>query len=192
MAAVSQCQNNLKQISLGIHQYHDVKRHLPYPRLCPAPWMGGADPYCTKLANANQYTGPAESWWCPYDNRPGSTVADVAAGYTPAGMIFPYVGNDARVFRCPDGYDRTPGSPTEGQRFQVSYALVPQMGGRNLAEYVGATVFEHDDAPHCPDAAAHFTAWPTTPEVRAARHAPTRHTGAFAFARSDGGVTVTR
>ena len=73
-ANVSACQNNMRQISLGIHMYHDQHHHLPYPRICPAPWQGGKDPLCTKLSSPAEYTGPDELWWCPYDNRPGTTV----------------------------------------------------------------------------------------------------------------------
>lgn len=190
-AASTQCQNNLRQIGIGIQHYHDVKKALPYPRLCPAPWLGGADPHCAKLAAPNQYTGSAEEWWCPYDNRPGATVVAALGDYRPGGLIFPYVGNDPRVFRCPDAFDRTPDSPTSGQRFQVSYALTARMGGRNLAEYIGATAFEHDDVPFCrTDGSNHFAAWPVGADVLADRHRPQRHNGAFAIARSDGSVSV--
>ena len=59
-ADVSVCQNNMRQIALGINMYHDTHRHLPYPRLCPAPWQGGKDPFCTMLSSPVEYTGPNE------------------------------------------------------------------------------------------------------------------------------------
>jgi prepilin-type N-terminal cleavage/methylation domain-containing protein len=193
-AASTSCQNNLRQIGIGIQHYHEVKKVLPHPRLCPTPWMGGSDPLCKTIITPGQYTGPAEQWWCPYDNRPGATPTAVAAGYQPGGLIFPYVGNEIRVFRCPDAFDRTPTSPTAGQRFQVSYALTPEMGGRNLAEYVGATASEHDDVPYCKaDGSNHaVVGWPATPDELSNRHRPQRHNGAFAIARSDGSVHVHR
>jgi hypothetical protein len=185
------CLNNLHQPSLAVHLFHDTNKHLPYPRLCPAPWQGGKDPFCLSAPPMTR-TGPAEVWWAPFDNRPGATFAGPAAGYQPAGMLLPFVGNSLKVFRCPDGFDRTPGSPTSGQSFQVSYALEPQMGGRNLAEYVGATIFEHDDAPVCFGPAVHVTAWSADAATKQARHRPTRHLGTLAIASHDGSVSVQR
>lgn len=158
----------------------------------PGPVAGGKDPFCTKLGSPAQYTGPNEQWWCPYDNRPGSTVTAAASGHQPTGMLLPYVGHTTKVFRCPDGFDRTPGSPTQGGTFQVSYALVPVMGGRRLGEYVGATLTEHDDLPFCRSPEAHFAPWPADAATRAARHAPTRHLGALSIARHDGSVSISR
>ena len=191
-ANTTACQNNMKQIALATHLFHDAHGHLPYPRLCPAPWQDGKDPYCAKLTSPGQYTGPNEQWWAPYDNRPGSTVTAAAADFQPAGMFLPFTGNTTKVFRCPDGFDRTPGSPTQGGTFQVSYALVPVIGGKKLGEYVGATLTEHDDLPACGSAAAHFAPWPADAGVRAERHAPKRHLGALSIARHDGSVSISR
>jgi hypothetical protein len=88
--------------------------------------------------------------------------------------------------------DRTPGSPTAGRPFQISYALIPQIGGRKLGEYTGAMLIEHDDAPVCPVPAAHYTEWPADPAARAARHAPKRHLGALSIAAHDGSVSISR
>lgn len=182
------CKNNLRQLALGLHLYYDAHKVLPHARTCPAPWQGGADPLCLKCAPQNVHTGPGETWWCPYDNRPGSTVT-AATGPPPPGALSPFVENSVRVFRCPDATDRTPGSPTRGAAFQISYAINPQIGGKALREAGGAVlVFEHDDLPVCAGAAAHFTAWPADPTARADRHAAKRHSGAAHSASYDGSV----
>src|SRR5204863_8160342 len=67
------CGNNLKQLGLGIQDYCETQRMLPYARECPAPWKGGTDPHCATITNPLEYTAPNEVWWCPYDNRPGTT-----------------------------------------------------------------------------------------------------------------------
>src|SRR4051794_17685992 len=75
--------NNLWQLGRAALAFHDAKRALPRWRLCPAPWMGGTDPYCCRLTNIATYTSPNETWWAPYDDRVGSAddpLADFDAG----------------------------------------------------------------------------------------------------------------
>ena len=157
--------------------YHDANKVLPFARTCPAPWQGGKDPRCLLCSPQNTYTGPDETWWCPYDNRPGSTPTAALPGGPPPGIISPFVENSVRVFRCPEGFDRTPGSPTQGQFFQISYAINPDVGGKRIGEVRGILVSEHDDLPACRGVADHFTAWPADAATRAARDDPKRHFG---------------
>src|SRR5438552_1505685 len=60
------CANNLRQIGLAVQEYYDAQKVLPYTRLCPAPWRGGRDPFCTTLPTSSTYTGLNETWWAPY------------------------------------------------------------------------------------------------------------------------------
>jgi prepilin-type N-terminal cleavage/methylation domain-containing protein len=183
------CKNNLRQIALGMHMYHDAHKILPYGRNCPAPWQAGRDPRCATCSPQNIYTSANENWWCPYDNRPGSTVASALPGYAPAGSVTPFVENSVRIFRCPDAIDRTPGSPTLGESFQISYAINQEVGGKRLTE-VGnhILIFEHDDLPACRGAADHFTSWPADTATQAERHSPKRHFGRGNSALYDGSV----
>ncbi len=182
------CKNNLRQIILGVHMYHDVNKILPFARLCPAPWQGGGDPRCLTCNPANAYTGPNEVWWGPYGNRPGSTVTSPSSGSVPTGSISPFVENSVRVFRCPDGFDRSPDSPTRGEFFQMSYAIDPDIGGRKLSEVRGIVVFEHGDLPSCRGSGQHFTSWPASADERVRRHEAKRHFDRANIARYDGAV----
>ena len=124
------CKNNLRQIGLACTCTTTAYKFLPYARTCPAPWKNGGDPLCQTCNPQNTYSSSKETWWCPYDNRPGSTVASALSDPTPSGSLSPFVENSLKVFRCPDAIDRTSGSPTQGQQFQISYAINPAVEAR--------------------------------------------------------------
>lgn len=118
-AARTQCANNLKQIGLALHNYHDTYGHLPAPRgthLAPTylfteyrGWMCEVLPYIEENNLATQmytnpwyngffvtYTMPVKGYLCPSDPR---NLFSVPAGN---GAMTSYIGvtgsdNDVNV-----------------------------------------------------------------------------------------------
>ena len=183
-AARTQCANNMKQFGIAVNNYA-----LNYDGQLPPSYLNGV-------------------YWAPFDDRV-SYASPPLPDYNPTTtLIWPYVEGNSKVFRCPNGIDMLPGSPTFGQPVQLSYAINAVTGGPQGLKLVVITngngtsqvmfIWEHCRSPGCatngtvPVGYPPGLPWPIN-DVDALNHYPEpRHLGVYNVLFCDGHVASMR
>jgi prepilin-type N-terminal cleavage/methylation domain-containing protein/prepilin-type processing-associated H-X9-DG protein len=175
------CANNLHQIGLAMHHFAETnKGRLP----------SGGD---------------SGAYWAPFDDRVGYADLPLADFDPTRCQRWEYVEKNPKVFRCPEGLDMVPGSPTRGRPLQLSYAINGVTGGPAGLPLLDITngngtsqvmlVWEHARMPLCatngmaPAGLPPGLPWPVT-DSDAPNHYPPRHIGVFNVLFCDAHVTA--
>jgi len=122
-SARTQCMNNLKQIGLGLHNYHDAQKRLP-------PGMARIS-YTDQYGNSgSQYNATFWSYFILPHVEQGALFESIPFMSYPnwtTGNYLLAVQAQLAVFRCPSSSDERTYSTTNGgnipNRFAISYAL---------------------------------------------------------------------
>lgn len=177
-AARIKCANNMHQIGLAMHHYSQTHRDA-YP---PA-WADGA-------------------YWAPFDDRVGYAEKPLPDFDPTKCLLYEYVEKNLKVFKCPNGIDRDPGSATFGEELQLCYGMNGVFGGptgKKILDIHNGTsrvmlAWEHSRAPSCatsgpiPVGLPPGLPWPIL-DSDAPNHYPgARHTGVYNVLYCDGHV----
>ena len=183
-AARTQCANNMKQFGLAEQNYA-----LDHDGQLPPTQLNGV-------------------YWAPFDDRV-SYATPPLPDYDPTkAILWPYLEGNPKVFVCPKGFDSLPGSPTFGQRLQLSYALNSVNGGPAGARLVDITngngtsqvmgLWEHCRSPGCatngtaPPGISPGLPWPFDDADWINHYPENRHDGVFGIQFCDGHVIMSR
>jgi prepilin-type N-terminal cleavage/methylation domain-containing protein/prepilin-type processing-associated H-X9-DG protein len=155
----TKCANNVKQLGLAL-QHYTFNHRDQFP---PGSVSDPLDP-----------TGHTRLWWAPFDNTvgyagiPGSNFDPTRA------PIWKYIEGNMGVFRCPEGTDADPSSPTYGQQLQLSYGISGVIGGAAgapLSQIINGRgtaqvllLWEHGRAPACATSGGNPPNPPNLPE----------------------------
>lgn len=138
-AARATCANNLRQIGLALHEFHDTHRHLPPGRGTPVPRIFSAHAFVLPFLEEGTIEAQIDLTAPPATfNVPPSTIYDGSRNY-PAAILRP------PVFRCPsdERRGRAGGSPYGATNYAACAGSGNLAGSLSTADgvfYLGSRV----------------------------------------------------